>query len=179
MPWYADYPTEPTVRQESHFRQVVVPYVERTYPAVGEPKGRFLLGFSKSGWGAWSLLLRHPDFFERAATWDAPLMLDKPGKYGSGEIFGTVANFANYRISTAISAEAAKLRGSKRLVLLGYGSFRQEHQSIHTLLQEIDVPRDYRDGPERKHDWHSGWVAEAVELLIPAAGSARADTVKS
>ena len=166
LPWYADHPTEPAIRQESHFRQVVVPYVEKTYPAIGETKGRFLLGFSKSGWGAWSLLLRHPDFFERAAAWDAPLMLDKPGKYGSGEIFGTVANFANYLISTALRAEAANLRGSKRLVLLGYGNFRQEHRSIHALMEELELPHEYRDGPQRKHDWHSGWVPEAVELLI-------------
>lgn len=25
---------------------------------------------------------------------------------------------------------------------------------------------EYRNGPERKHDWHSGWVPEAVELLF-------------
>ncbi len=159
--------------------QVVVPYVEKTYPAAGEPKDRLLLGFSKSGWGAWSLLLRHPDFFGRAAAWDAPLMLDKPGKYGSSEVFGTAANFANYRISTGLRAMAGSLRGSKRLVLLGYESFRREHQSVHALMQKIDVPHDYRDGPERKHDWHSGWVPEAVEVLIPAEVSARADTVKS
>ena len=166
LPCYADHPTEPAIRQESHFIQVVVPYVEKHYPVVGEPKGRLLLGFSKSGWGAWSLLLRYPDFFGRAAAWDAPLMLDKPGKYGSGEVFGSVENFANYRISTALRAKAGSLRGSKRLVLLGYGGFRQEHRSIHALLEKLELPHVYRDGPERKHDWHSGWVPEAVELLI-------------
>jgi hypothetical protein len=28
------------------------------------------------------------------------------------------------------------------------------------------VSHEYRDGPARKHDWHSGWVAEAVGLLL-------------
>ena len=37
---------------------------------------RALLGFSKSGWGAWTLLLRHPDMFGRAAAWDAPMTME-------------------------------------------------------------------------------------------------------
>src|SRR5262245_2541048 len=84
LPWYADHPTKPEVRQESYFLKVVVPFIDKTYPVRAEAEGRLLLGFSKSGWGAWSLLLRRPDLFSRAAAWDAPLMLDKPGKYRSG-----------------------------------------------------------------------------------------------
>ena len=34
-----------------------------------------LLGFSKSGWGSFSLLLRNEKVFTRAALWDAPTML--------------------------------------------------------------------------------------------------------
>ena len=67
-------------------------------PVQTVPAGRLLLGFSKSGWGAFSLLLRHPDVFGRAAAWDAPLMMNKPGPYGSGDIFGTPENFARYQI---------------------------------------------------------------------------------
>ncbi len=88
LPWYADHPTKPEVRQETYFVKVVVPFIDKTYPVKAEAAGRLLLGFSKSGWGAWSLLLRHPDLFSKAAAWDAPLMMDKPGKYGSGDIFG-------------------------------------------------------------------------------------------
>ena len=39
------------------------------------------------------MLLRHPDVFGKAAAWDAPLMLDRPGRYGSGDVFGTPENF--------------------------------------------------------------------------------------
>ena len=37
---------------------------------------------------------------------------------------------------------------------------------MHALLDELKIPHEYRDGPLRKHDWHSGWVSEAVELLL-------------
>jgi hypothetical protein len=59
--------------------------------------GLLLLGFSKSGWGAlFSLLLRHPDVFGKAAAWDAPLVMDSPGRHGNGDIFGTPENFEKY-----------------------------------------------------------------------------------
>ena len=166
LPWYADHPTDPGVRQESYLLKVVVPFVDKTYPVRAEAGGRLLLGFSKSGWGAWSRLLRHPDVFGKAAAWDAPLMLDKPGRYGSGDIFGTEANFGGYRVSKLLEDRADKLRKDKRLILLGYGNFRAEHEKAHALLDKLKVPHEYRDGPARKHDWHSGWVKEAVELLL-------------
>ena len=166
LPWYADHPTDPTIRQERYFIEVVVPFIERTYPAIAEPNGRFLLGFSKSGWGAWSLMLRHPDSFERAAAWDAPLMMDRIGKYGSAEILGTEENFAAYQLTTLVRQRASTLGDRPRLLLLGYSGFRHDHQQMHALLDELRIGHIYRDGPQRKHDWHSGWLAEAVELLL-------------
>jgi ribosomal protein L7/L12 len=171
LPWYADHPTNPRIRQETYFLEVVVPFIERHYPARTAPDGRLLLGFSKSGWGAYSLLLRHPEVFGRAAAWDAPLMMDSPGKYGSGDIFGSQANFETYRITKLLERRADDLRGEERLILLGYGNFRDHHRQAHALMERLGIPHTYRDGPEREHDWHSGWVPEAVELLMGVPSS--------
>ncbi len=166
LPWYADHPTDPGIRQERYLLEVVVPFVEATYPTRAEPGGRLLLGFSKSGWGAYSLLLRHPEVFGRAAAWDAPLMMDQPGKYGSGPIFGSVENFRRYQISRLLEERASQLDAAERLILLGYGNFREDHRQAHALMERLGIPHIYRDGPERVHDWHSGWVSEAVALLL-------------
>jgi hypothetical protein len=165
LPWYADHPTDARLRQETYLLRVVLAFVEKTYPALGKMLGRLLLGFSKSGWGAFTLLLRHPDVFGKAAAWDAPLAMAEPGKYGSGEIFATPANFAKYRVTALLERQAGKLGAGERLAVLGYGGFRQEHIRVHELMRKLDIPRLYRDGPSRKHDWHSGWVPEAVEFL--------------
>jgi hypothetical protein len=93
-------------------------------------------------------------------------MMDKPGKYGSGDIFGTEANFEGYRMSKLLADKAEKFQKEKRLLLLGHGNFRAEHEKAHALMDKLKVAHEYRDGPARKHDWHSGWVKEAVELLI-------------
>lgn len=75
VPWYGDHPTDPSMRQETYFLKRVIPWVEDNLPVAAEPEARLLLGFSKSGWGAFSLIFRNPDVFGYAAAWDAPLML--------------------------------------------------------------------------------------------------------
>jgi S-formylglutathione hydrolase FrmB len=170
LPWYCDHPAQNEIRQETHFLKVVIPFVEKTYPISGKAEDRLLLGFSKSGWGAWSLLLRHPETFGRAAAWDAPLMMAEMGKYGTSEIFSTQENFEKYRLADLLRLKAEQMTGKKRLILTGYGSFREHHQKAHALLDELKIPHEYRDGPSRKHDWHSGWVSEAVELLVGVEG---------
>lgn len=167
LPWYADHPTDLRVRQETHFVEIVLPFVEKTYPAVKQPDGRLLAGFSKSGWGALTLLLRHPDTFGKAAAWDAPLMMDAPGRFGSGPIFGSDENFTRYQLSQLFERQANQLKGTPRLAILGYGGFRDDHRRCHALLNQLDISHVYRDGPKRRHDWHSAWLPEAFEFLLP------------
>ncbi len=166
LPWYADHPIEREIRQESHFLKVVIPFVERTYPVATQPSDRLLLGFSKSGWGAWSLLLRHPDMFGRAAAWDAPLMMREVGLYGTSGIFATQEHLETYRIADLLRTNANRLQGEKRLILTGYGNFREHHRQTRELLNTSRIPHEYQDGPQRNHDWHSGWVREAAALLM-------------
>ncbi len=101
LPWFADHPSDPHIRQETYFLKVVLPFIERTYPVGTDRLSRALLGFSKSGWGAWTLLLRHPDMFERAAAWDAPMTMEVP-RYGMAPIAGTQENFERYRVTTLL-----------------------------------------------------------------------------
>jgi enterochelin esterase-like enzyme len=166
IPWYADHPTHLAIRQETYFINVVLPFIEQTYPVQKAAEGRLLLGFSKSGWGAWSLLLRHPKLIGRAAAWDAPMMMPDLEKYGTKEIFGNQEAFGEYRISEMLVNKASSIGEGNRLLLTGYGAFRQDHQRVHALLDQLNISHEYRDGPQRKHDWHSGWLTELVELLL-------------
>jgi len=172
LPWYADHPTDPMIQQESYLVNEVLPLVERHHPVGRTAAERWLLGFSKSGYGAWSLLVRHPEVFGYAAAWDAPLDMPRYDQYGAGAIYGSQQHFEKYQILPAlVRAECLKQSGP-RLILTGYGNFRPHHQTAHGLLTEQKIAHVYRDGPERKHVWESGWVAESVELLATTARSA-------
>jgi S-formylglutathione hydrolase FrmB len=170
MPWYADHPTNARIRQETYFLTVVLPFIDKEYPTLASKEGRLLLGFSKSGVGAFSLLLRHPELFGKAVAWDAPLMMQRPDKYGMADIFGTQENFEKYRIPALLKQQAAERPASLRLMHFGYGNFREHHQSAHKLMDDLKIAHQYRDGPKREHSWHSGWLPEAVQMLLGKDG---------
>ncbi len=163
-PWYADHPTNPVLRQESHLLKVVIPFVEKTYPVRKETAGRLLLGFSKSGAGAFSLLLRHPDQFARALAFDAPLMREQMSK--GQVVFGTQQNFEKYSVPRLLQETSPKLGGEKRLILLGKGFLQKQHVQAHALMDKLKIAHEFHEGTERKHTWDSGWVPEAVALLL-------------
>lgn len=166
LPWYADHPTQPSVRQESFLLNVILPLIRSFYKISSNHRDWHLLGYSKSGWGAWSLLLRHPSTFGKAVAWDAPLAMDTIGKYGNRPIFGTQANFERYRITDLLRRRRDALANSKRLLLTGYGNFRRDHAATRDLLVKLGIPHEYWDGPKRAHHWNSGWVEPAVEWLL-------------
>jgi len=176
-PWYADHPTDPAVRHESYLLKVVLPLIEGRQPVQKRPEGRLLIGFSKSGWGAFSLLLRHPGVFGRAAAWDAPMMEQTPTKYGMAECFGTQANFERYRISDLIEKRAALLKqGPARLALLGYGNFRDQTEAMHRKMLALGIPHVYDNATRRRHHWESGWFAGAVRRLMELPGTPSGET---
>ncbi|MDC0274098.1 MAG: alpha/beta hydrolase-fold protein [Planctomycetaceae bacterium] len=167
LPWYADHPTDKTIAQESYLIKSVIPAVEEKLGFETTKCDRYLLGFSKSGWGAFSLILRHPGLFQKAAAWDAPLMMDAPGKYGSGPIFRTHENFQKYHVTSLLKRTTPQEPGTApRLISIGYGNFREHHLEIHELLTTLKIPHIHKDGPQHKHHWESGWVKDAVDLLL-------------
>lgn len=166
LPWYADHPTDPRIRQESYLLRVVVPFVDRTYPSSARRDSRLLVGFSKSGWGALALLLRNPETFGRAAAWDAPLMMDRPGMYGSGPIFGTKDNFSRYQMTRLIESRGRRLGGATRLIHLGHDAFASHHERFEALLERLEIPHVHRAGPRRPHVWGSDWLPAAADLLL-------------
>ncbi len=89
-----------------------------------------------------------------------------PDKYGMGPLFATQENFEKYRIFALLERQAGKLQDRPRLVLTGYGGFRSHHQAAHEKMVSLGIAHEYRDGPSRRHAWGSGWLAEAVELLL-------------
>jgi len=151
-PWYAG-------QQEEHLLKAVLPFVESQY----RTSDRLLVGFSKSGWGAFSLLLRHPELFRRAAAFDAPLLHDRPDRWEMEPVFGTQENFERYRLTNVLKERAALFQNESRFVLIGYDNFQEHVIGAHELMLSLGIRHEYIAGPRRAHRWDSGWLNEAVE----------------
>ena len=162
-PWYADHATNQTIWQETHFRSVVVPFIEARYPAIAAAADRLLLGFSKSGWGAFSMLLRHPSEFGRAFAFDSPLRASWNFD-DLDEIVGTQANFENYRVMGLIEKQCAVVESS-RPAAVHDGLLLQLHSRRHERSGQSD---DEFGHPARLH---SG--AKDARIAGTAVGSVR------
>jgi hypothetical protein len=170
-PWYADHPENPSLRQETYFNREVVPFVDWLFPMASAK--RLLLGFSKSGFGAFTLLLRRPDLYHAAAIWDAPLMKEAPDQFEMPQIYGSRENFERYHVPRLLEERAALLRmGGPRLALSGQGffggpdpRFGEHTQAAHELMERLRIPHLYENSTSRAHRWDSGWMEWAVEAL--------------
>jgi predicted alpha/beta superfamily hydrolase len=148
--WYtvAVKPTPADLRGDKYFVEMMVPFVEKQYPARAEINSRLLLGFSLSGVVAFNMVFRHPDTFGRAAAFDSPL--DAPA-------------FLQYLND---EAKVKAVKEQTRLIMIGYDVYRNHNKLVHEKLDRLQVPHVYSDGPMRKHRWDSGWVEPAVRLLV-------------
>jgi len=177
MPWYGDHPTDPRLRQESYIVSFVVPFVESHYSTLGNSTGRLLIGFSKSGWGAFSLILRHPDFFNCAAAWDSPFMMHE-FHFETEPIFGTLAHFARYLPDILVHEQRESFRDRPRFVLAGEDKFGPLFSAktggsatteMHELMKREGVAHIYRPDLHVKHGWDKAWIEPVFKELMSLA----------
>ncbi len=174
-PWYADHDQNPDKRDESHLLKTVIPFLEKNYPVRTDQKGRLLIGFSKSGWGAMTLLLRHPEKFQKAVAWDPGIRVDVgPLREGFDREprvrrdFGSDENFERFRLSALLKTRGNELGDDVRLFYFN----RDGHDRalggarIHQLMVEQGIPHRYVMESFREHRWDSGWMPEALEFLV-------------
>ncbi len=126
----------------------------------------WLIGFSKSGFGAQDLILKHPDLFTLAASWDFPADMPSYNSFGSSSAdnYGTDTNFqANYRLTQAfVDAHKAPFLTNNRIWIGGYNSFQGDMSDYDALLTSEGIL--HSDGPSQlmDHSWDGGWVPEAL-----------------
>jgi len=173
-PWYGDHATNPKTRQASYVKAFVVPFIETHYCTLGKPEGRLLFGFSKSGWGAFSLILTYPEFFGYAASWDAPMFFDR-FHYRMEPAYGTLEQLHAYRPDLLASRQREYFQKKARLVLAGERDWGQSipppqggsHTAeMHTLLANEGIKHVYDNRLPAPHRWDESWMAPTLEALM-------------
>ena len=175
VPWYGNHATDPRIRQEDFMVKTLVTEIDQRFPTKADKESRWLLGFSKSGWGACTLWLQHPEVFGYAGTWDAPFLLngDNHGKewgpIGIKSVFGTKETFQACLPTRLVVANAATLRDRPRMVL-GVGKDWKAHgEGMHALLDQSKIPHGYRPDLLVVHRWDTGWFGPVLEDLVKMA----------
>ncbi len=167
-PWYADNPNDASLHYETFMTSELVPWVKANLSTTGTEQN-WLIGFSKSGIGAQDLILKHPDLFQLAASWDFPADMSAYDEYGSSSAnkYGTDANFqANYRLTTAfLNAHKSPFLTNNRIWIGGYSAFQTDMSDYDTLLTSVGILHTMGPMQPIAHTWDSGWVAAALAAL--------------
>ena len=166
-PWYANSATDPNRQYETFMADELVPWIRQNLSITGQEQ-IWLIGFSKSGVGAQDLILKHPDLFTLAASWDFPADISSYNEYSDSAVsYGTDANFqANYRLTQAfIQAHAAPFQDSNRIWIGGYSLYPTDVSDYAALLTSEGVEHTMGPSVDMAHTWTSGWVPVALAGL--------------
>ena len=107
----------------------LVPWVDQNLSTTGREQN-WLIGFSKSGYGGEDLLLKYPNLFTVAASWDFPADMSSYDQFGSSPAanYGTEANFAtNYQLTQDfVAAHKTPFLTQERMWIRGGSVFQQD-----------------------------------------------------
>lgn len=167
-PWYADNPANPDVRHETFMTRELVSWAQENLARTGSEQN-WLIGFSKSGIGGQYLLLKHPDIFALAASWDFPANMSSYDEYGSGSAacYGDDANFqASYRLTrTFVNAHRAPFLEQNRIWIGGGKVFGTDVSDYGAVLTSEGICHSAGAPMRIPHRWDSGWVPMALDAL--------------
>lgn len=127
-----------------------------------------MLGFSKSGTAALSLILRNPHVFNAAAAWDAPAQFSDMRAFHNSmkENFGSEENFDRYEIPRLLVKHAKAFGDRNRIWISGDDSAWTEHMiQLHNQMVQAGVRHTWVRSGRRTHSWYSGRLEGAVALL--------------
>jgi hypothetical protein len=173
VPWFADHDSDPDRRYESFIVQDLVPWVKANLAVTGQEE-HWLVGFSKSGFGAVTLLFRNPAVFAAAAAWDFPADQPDTSIWDMLDNYGSDANFqGGYRLTDGwVAARKGPFQEAPRLWLsydpatyLGHPTFLDEVDAFAGRLQDNQVQFLRTGGTTRAHAWNTGWLPEAAAGL--------------
>jgi hypothetical protein len=172
-PWYADSPNNLSLHYETFMANDLVPWVEQNL-AISGTEQNWLIGFSKSGLGGQDLILKHPNVFTVAATWDFPADMGSYTQFGSSSEnqYGTEANYqANYRLTQSfVDARKGPFLAKNRIWIGGYEAFKQDMTDYDTLLTNEGIQHSTETPTQMPHRWDGGWVPLAMAALGQDAG---------
>lgn len=123
-----------------------------------------LVGFSKSGVGAFNLVLDHPSVFAHVVIFDAPLTNRDRSKYGMTAFYASDEALA--ADDPLARLEQGSVVGSTSFILVSGEAFADQMGKAANSLRGLNVPHRWlRGGDLYAHRWDSGWLENSLKAI--------------
>lgn len=124
-----------------------------------------LVGFSKSGLGAWNIARTIPNLVAATLIFDAPVARNELPPWGTGPFYEDDASWQKDLPLRSVQEFAAAMPASHQLVLISGTGFREEMAQLSRALTQLGHKHIYLDRPTMKHHWNSGWIEEGLNEI--------------
>lgn len=124
-----------------------------------------LVGFSKSGLGAWNIARQIPELISGTIIFDAPVArIELPG-WETQLFYSNDEEWQKDLPIRSIDNFYRCMPKSHKLVLISGPSFHSEMVLLSEALTRIGNKHSFLDRSDTKHHWNSGWIEEAMKIF--------------
>jgi pimeloyl-ACP methyl ester carboxylesterase len=124
-----------------------------------------LVGFSKSGLGAWHIARTMPDRVAATIIFDAPVARAELPPWGTKPFYADDEAWQADLPLRNVQAFDAAMPQTHRLVLISGANFHDEMASLSQALSAIGHQHVFLDRRDMKHHWNAGWIEEGLRKL--------------
>ena len=147
--------------------------------AALEPGPVVLIGFSKSGLGAWNIARAIPDRIAATLIFDAPAARAELPPWGTAPFYADDAAWQEDLPLLHVTDFAAALPRTHKLILISGEGFHDEMALLARALSATELDVTFLPRPHLRHHWQSGWLEDGLAALLrgdrPADGSLEAN----
>jgi hypothetical protein len=159
IPWYGSHPTD----EDNNQLKYTIELIKLIRLKYNHNLTKiYLLGFSKSGFGAMNLIIKHPELIDGIMIWDAPLSTEWNEKWGMQYSFGTKENFMNnyYLMRDNIELEVLK---NKLIIIGGFDLFENQTKEFQSRLDKYGINYICDNNIRFKHEWNKDWIYKLLQ----------------
>jgi pimeloyl-ACP methyl ester carboxylesterase len=125
-----------------------------------------LVGFSKSGLGAWNIARRIPGLVAGTIIFDAPVARDTLPPWGTAPFYADDAAWLADLPLRSMAEFHQAVPTELRLVLISGPGFPDEMQVLSDALRRLGRQHVFLDRRNMNHHWNAGWIEEGIRAFL-------------
>jgi pimeloyl-ACP methyl ester carboxylesterase len=134
-----------------------------------------LVGFSKSGLGAWNIARRIPELVSGTIIFDSPVARQELPSWGTAPFYADDASWQEDLPLNTIDEFQAVVPETHQLVLISGPGFHDEMCQLSEALSTRACKHAFLARPHLKHHWNSGWIEEGLNEWVERSVAQRRD----
>lgn len=121
-----------------------------------------LVGFSKSGLGAWNIAREHPELVCAVIIFDAPVCRDELPPWETDAFYADDEAWREDLPLRQIARAPSLFPAGLPLILVSGSIFHDEMAELSRALYQIGIEHTFHSSPICPHHWNSGWIEMAL-----------------